>query len=104
MASVRRGVGQRWALHGYVGASDALLQAIPATLLVPERTQGIGETGWTGEMRLVSDVFEPVNSCIEHSPHELINGGSEQLKAPNQKWPLSLAVREVEKALRVSSI
>mmetsp|Transcript_30643 Transcript_30643/g.49308 ORF Transcript_30643/g.49308 Transcript_30643/m.49308 type:complete len:83 (-) Transcript_30643:579-827(-) len=63
----RPGVGQRWALHGYVGASDALLQAIPAPLLVPERTQG-----------------------------------SEQLKAPNQKWPLSLAVREVEKAPNAS--
>ena len=37
-----------------------------------------------------------LNICIEHLPAN--HGGSEQLKAPNQKWPLSLAVREVEKA------
>lgn len=54
-------MGQRRALHGYVGASDALLRAIPVPLLVPERIQGSGAVGWTGETRLVFDVFESVN-------------------------------------------
>jgi len=45
IVSVRRGVGQRRALHGYVGASDALLRAIPVPLLVPERIQGSGAVG-----------------------------------------------------------